>query len=203
MLQEAASLLEAAGTKDLAAIPPDLEARTRTFCLKAARQLGLDVIEKGGDALYYLELGAGATVDVLASRTGGEGAVSVDTVLSEVRVTEAANEGGVSVAVDPSHAVRAVHAGQTAALTLAVVLPDGRRVVELEADTPVRVGERVDVLVTADRDGELKTWTAIRGAEVLYLGPEGPLVAMSAAQAAEAVAVQHGGRIWLSRYHED
>ena len=55
----------------LAAVPPDLESRTRTFCLKAARQLGLDVIEKGGDALYYVELGAHSKVESLPDVPGG------------------------------------------------------------------------------------------------------------------------------------
>ena len=40
----------------LALVPPDLEQRTREFCVEAARQLGLKVVPKGGVARYYLEL---------------------------------------------------------------------------------------------------------------------------------------------------
>ncbi len=40
----------------LALVPPDLEERTREFCVEAARQLGLKVVPKGGTARYYLEL---------------------------------------------------------------------------------------------------------------------------------------------------
>ena len=33
------------------------------FCLGAANDLGLRIVEKGGDALYYLELGTSLTVE--------------------------------------------------------------------------------------------------------------------------------------------
>jgi ATP-dependent helicase HepA len=49
----------------LALVPSDLEQRTRQFCVGAARDLGLKVVEKSGAALYYLELGHRATVDSL------------------------------------------------------------------------------------------------------------------------------------------
>lgn len=55
----------------LAAVPPDLEARTRRFCVEAADQLGFDVVDKAGAALYYVEFGAGATVDSLPGLPGG------------------------------------------------------------------------------------------------------------------------------------
>ena len=142
---------------------------------------------------------AGASVDVYAAVPSEEG-VEVTALLTEVPIVEDAHPGGVAVAVDPSLAVRAVHGGQTAALTLAVVLPDGRRVVELEESSPVQVGDRVDVIVTAPGEDGLETWTALRDAEVVYRGRRGPLVALSPTEAAEAVAVQYRGRIRLTRH---
>ncbi|MFQ5513185.1 MAG: helicase-related protein [Myxococcota bacterium] len=49
----------------LARVPPDLEVRMRRFCLEAAAQLGLKIVEKGEEAVYYLELGDRATVEGL------------------------------------------------------------------------------------------------------------------------------------------
>jgi ATP-dependent helicase HepA len=53
------------GPAVLSWVPGDLEARTREFSLGAASSLGLEVVEKGGEALWYLAFGAGATVDTL------------------------------------------------------------------------------------------------------------------------------------------
>ncbi|MCH6561642.1 MAG: DEAD/DEAH box helicase family protein [Myxococcales bacterium] len=55
----------------LARVPPDLELRTRSFCVEAAHRLGLKVVEKVGRALYYIELGEHATVDSLPGVAGG------------------------------------------------------------------------------------------------------------------------------------
>ncbi len=55
----------------LALIPDDLESLTRRVCLGAAEDLGLEVVEKGGESLYYIELGANATVDSLPGVPGG------------------------------------------------------------------------------------------------------------------------------------
>jgi ATP-dependent helicase HepA len=49
----------------LARIPEDLERRTRKFVLGAANDLGLKIVDKGGTALYYLELGASLTVEAI------------------------------------------------------------------------------------------------------------------------------------------
>lgn len=49
----------------LAQVPPDLETLTRRVCVDAARALGLDVVEKGGTAMHYIELGAATTVEGL------------------------------------------------------------------------------------------------------------------------------------------
>lgn len=49
----------------LSLVPPDLEKRTRSFCLGAANDLGLQIVEKGGKALYFLELARSSTVDSL------------------------------------------------------------------------------------------------------------------------------------------
>ena len=49
----------------LARVPADLESSTQEFCVGAARDLGLDVIEKGGNARYFIELGARLTVEGL------------------------------------------------------------------------------------------------------------------------------------------
>lgn len=58
-----------AGVLDL--VPPELEALNRRVCVEAAEGLNLDVVEKGGEALYYVELGSGATVDGLPGVPGG------------------------------------------------------------------------------------------------------------------------------------
>jgi ATP-dependent helicase HepA len=47
----------------LALVPPDLQTHMRRFCLGAANDLGMRIVEKGGDALYYLELGTSLTVE--------------------------------------------------------------------------------------------------------------------------------------------
>jgi ATP-dependent helicase HepA len=49
----------------LAKIPEDLEKRTRKFVLGAANDLGLKIVDKGGTALYYLELGTSLTVEAI------------------------------------------------------------------------------------------------------------------------------------------
>jgi ATP-dependent helicase HepA len=49
----------------LAQVPPDLERLTRRVVVEAARALGLDVVEKGGVAMHYIELGASMTVEGL------------------------------------------------------------------------------------------------------------------------------------------
>jgi ATP-dependent helicase HepA len=46
-------------------VPEDLESRTRRFCLSAANELGMKIVEKGGTAIYYLELGSSLTVETL------------------------------------------------------------------------------------------------------------------------------------------
>jgi ATP-dependent helicase HepA len=51
--------------KILSLVPEDLELRTRRFSLGAANNLGIKIVEKGGEALYYLELGASLTVESL------------------------------------------------------------------------------------------------------------------------------------------
>jgi ATP-dependent helicase HepA len=49
----------------LALVPPELEQSMRRFCLGAANDLGLKIVEKGGTALYYLEMGTSLTVESL------------------------------------------------------------------------------------------------------------------------------------------
>ncbi|HTO05680.1 MAG TPA: helicase-related protein [Myxococcota bacterium] len=49
----------------LALVPPELEQHMRRFCLGAANDLGLKIVEKGGTALYYLEMGTSLTVESL------------------------------------------------------------------------------------------------------------------------------------------
>ena len=49
----------------LALVPPELEQSMRRFCLGAANDLGLRIVEKGGTALYYLEMGTSLTVESL------------------------------------------------------------------------------------------------------------------------------------------
>jgi len=46
-------------------IPRDLESRTRTVVLEACRQFGFEMEPKGGDARWYLEFGAAATIETL------------------------------------------------------------------------------------------------------------------------------------------
>jgi ATP-dependent helicase HepA len=49
----------------LDAVPPDLEERTQRFCIGAARELGLEAVEKGGAALYYMAIGRQARIESL------------------------------------------------------------------------------------------------------------------------------------------
>ncbi len=49
----------------LARVPENLEAATKKFALGAAENLGLKVIDKGGEELYYLELGSSLKVEAL------------------------------------------------------------------------------------------------------------------------------------------
>jgi ATP-dependent helicase HepA len=49
--------------KILALVPPELETSMRKFCLGAANDLGLKIVDKGGVALYYLEMGTSLTVE--------------------------------------------------------------------------------------------------------------------------------------------
>ncbi|MGH7291539.1 MAG: helicase-related protein, partial [Myxococcota bacterium] len=49
--------------KILALVPPELEPMTRRYSLGAANDLGLKIVDKGGTALYYLELGTSLTVE--------------------------------------------------------------------------------------------------------------------------------------------
>jgi ATP-dependent helicase HepA len=49
--------------KILALVPPELEQLTRRYSLGAANDLGLKIVDKGGTALYYLELGTSLTVE--------------------------------------------------------------------------------------------------------------------------------------------
>jgi ATP-dependent helicase HepA len=55
----------------LARVPPDLEERTRRFCLEAAEDLGFEVVDKGGAATYYVEFGGHARVESLPGVEGG------------------------------------------------------------------------------------------------------------------------------------
>ena len=50
-------------------VPPDLERRTRRYCVGALESLGFECVEKAGEALYYIEFGSGATVDSLPGVT--------------------------------------------------------------------------------------------------------------------------------------
>ncbi len=59
------------GDSVLADVPPDLEERTRRYCLGAADDLGFDVVDKGGVAMVYIEFGSGAKVDSLPGVPGG------------------------------------------------------------------------------------------------------------------------------------
>jgi len=55
----------------LAQVPAGLEDVTRKFCLDAAEALGFTVVEKGGEARYYIEFGAEAIVEALPGVQGG------------------------------------------------------------------------------------------------------------------------------------
>jgi len=55
----------------LAKVPAGLEEATRRFCLDAAEALGFTVVEKGGEARYYIEFGAEAIVEALPGVQGG------------------------------------------------------------------------------------------------------------------------------------
>ncbi len=55
----------------MARVPEDLEIKTAAYCRGAARDLGFDVVDKGGEALCYIEFGAGAKVDSLPGVAGG------------------------------------------------------------------------------------------------------------------------------------
>jgi len=50
----------------LSRIPPTLQERMQSFCLGAAEDLGLIVVEKTGKAMYFMELGTGTRVEGLA-----------------------------------------------------------------------------------------------------------------------------------------
>jgi len=52
-------------------VPPDLEEKTRDFAVGAAEDLGFECVEKGGQALYYVEFGSGAKIDSLPNVVGG------------------------------------------------------------------------------------------------------------------------------------
>ncbi len=54
---------ESQAEKLLALVPPELESLTRRYTLGAANDLGLKIVDKGGTALYYLELGTSLTVE--------------------------------------------------------------------------------------------------------------------------------------------
>lgn len=54
---------ESKAEKLLALVPPELETLTRRYTLGAANDLGLKIVDKGGTALYYLELGTSLTVE--------------------------------------------------------------------------------------------------------------------------------------------
>ena len=49
----------------LARVPPELERLTERVCVAAAEALGLEVVDKGGTAMHYLELGPEMTVEGL------------------------------------------------------------------------------------------------------------------------------------------
>jgi ATP-dependent helicase HepA len=55
----------------MARVPEDLEIKTAAYCRGAARGLGFDVVDKGGEALCYIEFGTGAKVDSLPGVAGG------------------------------------------------------------------------------------------------------------------------------------
>jgi hypothetical protein len=49
----------------LAQIPDDLDALTEKFCLKAADRIGLQVVEKEGTSVYFVQYGSGVKVDAI------------------------------------------------------------------------------------------------------------------------------------------
>ena len=49
----------------LSQVPPDLEAKTRKFCVEAAEDLGLECVDKGGEARFYIEMGSSAVIETL------------------------------------------------------------------------------------------------------------------------------------------
>lgn len=49
----------------LRAIPSDLDALTEKFCIEAAERLGMDVVEKDGAAMYFVEYGSTVSVDAI------------------------------------------------------------------------------------------------------------------------------------------
>jgi ATP-dependent helicase HepA len=61
----------ARGAEILARVPPDLEPKTREFCVGAAEELGFTVVGKGGRAQYFIELAHEGRVDSLPGVPGG------------------------------------------------------------------------------------------------------------------------------------
>jgi len=55
----------------LSRVPPDLESKTRDYCLGAVADLGFECVDKGGESLHYIEFGSRATVDSLPGVQGG------------------------------------------------------------------------------------------------------------------------------------
>lgn len=49
----------------LAQIPEDLDTLTEKFCIEAADRLGMDIIEKEGKSIYFIEYGTGVTTDAI------------------------------------------------------------------------------------------------------------------------------------------
>jgi ATP-dependent helicase HepA len=49
----------------LSLVPEELEVSMRRFVLGAANDLGLKIVDKGGEALYYMELGTSLTVETI------------------------------------------------------------------------------------------------------------------------------------------
>ncbi len=47
----------------LAMVPEELETHMRKFTLGAANDLGLKIVDKGGEALYYIEMGTSLTIE--------------------------------------------------------------------------------------------------------------------------------------------
>lgn len=57
------SHVRADAARVLAQIPEDLDEMLQRFCLDAAERVGLDVVEKEGEAVHYFEYGTGVEVD--------------------------------------------------------------------------------------------------------------------------------------------